>query len=299
MKRFFNQKVNEPVGRRSVKSDVTGSQYTRSRTISAYTPQQPANDMSRLSVHELRRHRTHLVRTLVGSLAIVSILLVIVTQFTARIGSLSYSPAPVTQPDATVVRAAVDDYYASRPLERIRFLLNKQTFSQFLVSKVPEVKGVETVSGDGIGSSRLSLDLRTPVASWNTGGSVVYVDENGESFTHNYYAPPTVSIEDQSGAASPSSSTVASSTMIRYIGQLIATLQSNGTGTVSKVVLPAGMIRELDVYLQGRVYFLKVQLDRDVSSQAADAKTAVTYINGHGGAKQYIDVRVEGKAFYK
>lgn len=274
------------------------NQYIRSRTISAYTPV-ASPDLARLSAHELRGHRRRLVRVLLVCVGAIAVLGFLLTQLTAGFGSISYSPAVVTVPDEAAIRAATNDYYASRPLERLRFLLNEKTLGQYLASRIPEIQGVQAVTANGLGSSNLALIMRTPVASWKIGDKSVYVDSTGQSFTHNYYATPAVEVDDQTGAATPGSSAIASSSMIRYIGQLIAALQANGTGTVTKVVLPAGMIRELDVYLQGRGYRVKVQLDRDVAAQAADVKAALAYIDAHGGASQYVDVRVAGKAFYK
>jgi len=301
MKRWWVRTKKPQVEPRRVREGVSqplNNQYLRSRTISAYTPS-ASPDLARLSSHELRGHRRRLIRLLLVCVGVIVILSGLVSQLTAGIGTISYSPAVINNPDETSIKAAVNDYYTSRPLERLRFLLNEQTLGQYLASKVPEVKGVISVGAEGVGESRLALSMRTPVASWKVGDQEVYVDNSGESFTHNYYADPGVTVEDQSGASVTGSASIASGSMISYIGQLIAALESNGTGRVSRVVLPAGMIRELDVYIQGRGYRVKVQLDRDVMVQAADVKAAVTYIDGHGGAREYVDVRVAGKAFYK
>lgn len=287
-----------PPRRVSDESERATNQYVRSRTISAYTPV-PNPDLSRMSAHELRRHRHRLLRILAASLVMIGVLGVLVSQLTAGIDGLSYSPAVTTTPDEAAIKKAANDYYASRPLERLRFLLNEQTLGQYLASKIPEIKGVQSAGVGGLGTTSLALTMRTPVASWNVGGQTLFVDSDGVSFTHNYYAAPLVEVDDESGTSNLGSSAIASSSMIKYIGQLISTLQSNGTGTVQRVVLPAGMIRELDIYLQGRAYRVKVQLDRDVASQAADVKSALTYIDAHGGAGEYVDVRVQGKAFYK
>lgn len=284
---------------RTASTGPANNQYTRSRTISAYAPAM-SPDLNRLSAHQLRSHRRRLLQILAVCAAAALVLGIVASQLTAHIGAVSYSPATVSNPDDTAIKQAADEYYASRPLERLRFLLDEATLGQYIASKVPEVTGVQSVGGDGIGGTRLALSMRMPVASWKIGDKVVYVDSSGASFTHNYYGPPSVEVDDQSGADTASgSSAIASSSMIRYIGQLIAALQANGTGTVDRVVLPAGMIRELDVYLQGRGYRVKVQLDRDVAAQAEDVKTALIYIDSHGGAAEYVDARVAGKAFYK
>lgn len=283
--------------RRGAANSSAPNQFMRSRTISAYTPT-ASPDLARSSVNELRRHRQRLAKLLVFSVAVVSILAVFLSQLTAGVGSISYQPATTSSPDAQSISRAVNDYYATRPLERLRFLLDTKTLGQFIASKVPEVGGVQSVGADGLGTLQLALTMRIPVASWQVGGQTVYVDKDGTSFTHNYYGAPAVTVSDN-GLSGVGSTELASSSMISYIGQLIAALQANGTGTVQRIVLPAGKIRELDVYLQGRAYYVKVQLDRDVNSQAADVKAALTYIDAHGGAGEYVDARVQGKAFYR
>jgi hypothetical protein len=295
MKRWWARKTETPQRRAS----QSVNPYSRNRTISSYVPASANPELARISAHELRRHRRGLIRVLLFSLVVVGVLGLLISQLTANISAISYAPATIVRPDEAAIRQTVNDYYASRPLERLRFLLNRQTLGQYLANKLPEIKDVQAVAADGLGQTRLSLDMRSPIASWRVDNQTLYVDASGTTFTHNYYSQPSVEVDDRSGTSSLGSSAIASSSMIRYIGQLISLLQSNGVGTVQKVVLPVGMIRELDVYLQGRAYYIKVQLDRDVASQAADVKAAVTYIDAHGGAQKYVDVRVQGKAFYR
>lgn len=270
------------------------AQFTRSRTISGYTPVS-TTDLTRTSLHELHAVRRRLVR---GGIAVITVIIicgVTVTQLTASTGSLSYSPAPAAAPGLGPIRAAANDYYATRPFERLRFLTNRPALGAYVASKVPEVKTVDSLGGDGIGATRMALTLRVPVASWKTGGKTVFVDSDGVAFNHDYFDDKLVEVDDGGAGVS----VAASGSTVRYIGRLIALLKDNGTGVVTRAVLPAGTIRELDVYLKGRAYRVKVQLDRDVAGQAQDVKAALAYIDAHGGAGEYVDVRVEGKAYYK
>lgn len=68
---------------------------------------------------------------------------------------------------------------------------------------------------------------------------------------------------------------------------------------VTKVVLPTGMSRELYVDLEGRTEYFKVTTDRETAVTAEDAERMMKYLDERGLHPEYVDVRVEGKAYYK
>jgi len=55
----------------------------------------------------------------------------------------------------------------------------------------------------------------------------------------------------------------------------------------------------MNIYIKGYEYEIRVNTSRDPWSQAEDIKQALQYIQKRGIAPQYIDVRVEGKAYYR
>lgn len=83
-----------------------------------------------------------------------------------------------------------------------------------------------------------------------------------------------------------------------YIGQLEQDLQDLGY-TVTKVTLPTGMSRELYVDLEGKDGYYKVSSDRGAGVTAEDIDRMVRYLAERDIHPEYIDVRVEGKAYYK
>lgn len=83
-----------------------------------------------------------------------------------------------------------------------------------------------------------------------------------------------------------------------YVGQLEKNLREQGY-TVTRVVLPTGMSRALYVDLEGRTGYLKVNIDRGAGVTAEDAVRMLKYVDESGLTPEYIDVRVEGKAYYK
>lgn len=83
-----------------------------------------------------------------------------------------------------------------------------------------------------------------------------------------------------------------------YVAQLEQDLADLGY-TVTQVTLPTGMSRELYVDLaEGEEYF-KVNTDRDSAVTAEDIDRMVRYLRENDLHPTYVDVRVEGKAYYK
>ena len=83
-----------------------------------------------------------------------------------------------------------------------------------------------------------------------------------------------------------------------YIGQLEQDLADLGY-KVTRVTLPTGTSRELYVDLEGVEWFFKVTTDRDAAMTAEDMERMVRYLRERDLKSAYVDVRVEGKAFYK
>ena len=108
-----------------------------------------------------------------------------------------------------------------------------------------------------------------------------------ESFT------PTIPIEDEASGAN------LSNRMKSYIGRAEKDLRDLGYTPV-KAVIPASAIREVDIYLEDPNIFVKMVLDRETSVSAEDADRVVRHLSGAGVEDYtYIDVRVEGKAYWK
>ena len=68
---------------------------------------------------------------------------------------------------------------------------------------------------------------------------------------------------------------------------------------VDHVVLPLQKAREIHVYIKDRKEFYKMTIDRGSALQAEDMARMAKYLDEKGLKPGYVDVRVEGKAFYK
>lgn len=83
-----------------------------------------------------------------------------------------------------------------------------------------------------------------------------------------------------------------------YVANLETDLKESGQ-KVNRVALPAGKSREIYVDIEGRPYYFKVNTDRGAGVTAEDISRMIKYLDEKSiKPAQYVDVRVEGKAFY-
>ncbi len=105
---------------------------------------------------------------------------------------------------------------------------------------------------------------------------------------------PTIEVVDENTGGS------ITGRMSHYIGQAEVDLREYGL-IPTKAVIPAGAIREVDLYLDGHSGFIKMTLDRDTAVSAEDALRMINYLEAELGVTdyQYIDVRLPGQAYWK
>lgn len=102
---------------------------------------------------------------------------------------------------------------------------------------------------------------------------------------------PTVEIIDEAG-------TGITTRMKEYVGQIEGDFAELGY-TVNRAVVPAGKNREIDVFLNGYEYYIKLNIDRGTAVSAEDAARMVRYVSERDVRPSYIDVRVKGKGYFK
>ena len=68
---------------------------------------------------------------------------------------------------------------------------------------------------------------------------------------------------------------------------------------IERVVLPYQKVRQIDVYIKGRKEYYKLSIDRSSAVQAEDLGRMLRYLDDKKISCSYVDLRVEGKAYYK
>ena len=130
------------------------------------------------------------------------------------------------------------------------------------------------------------------------GSQIFRTREDHAEFTATVYNPyaPTIEVVDEDSGLSAAELT---SRMKEYIGMAESDFRELGY-TPTRVVIPSGSIREVDFYLDGHSGRIKLTIDRGSGVSVEDADRMLRYLAGQGIADfEYIDVRIDGKAYWK
>lgn len=187
------------------------------------------------------------------------------------------------------------------------WLLDEVGLKEALMKQYPEIERM-SVSSSAPFSTLLKVDIRfrKPVFTWkDVGNTQQFVDSSGVLFSRNLDPSVQVSkltpIEDQSGVALDAGTSVLSTQLVQFVGQLHTQLPSvYGDGaTVSRVIIPRST-REVQVQLSSQPYLIKLNSTRSLSDQVGELRLLLTYLkNKNSVPTAYIDLRTPHKAFYK
>ena len=271
--------------------------YRRGTTLNSFKGTDSAEKTERQRLKRLRSLRRRLVAILIIVVIVLTFGILLLMQFTNQISSVvAKNGVELSQADQDHYRKIVNDYFAKNSFERFSFARRSSVLLQDVEDQTPEVSAIKLVPA-GIGSSKLELTMRQPVAMWIDASRTNFVDSSGVVFSRNYFAVPSLAIEDNSGANS-ADGMATSANFLSFVGKTAVALEKQGV-KVARVVIPRGSARYVEFYLDGRDYPFKAQITRDSNSQASDIAVMTRYIDSHGLHPQYVDCRVEGKAYWK
>lgn len=290
----------EPVRRSQPQSDASFDMaaYRRGTTLNSFKSDEPTQSERR----RLMRLRS-LRRRIAAILAVIIVLLVlgisVLSQFTGSIRDVVATSDDVKLAESDIERYTkiVDDYLSQNSFERFSFARRNTALLQFVEEQAPEISDIRIVPA-GLASSNVEITVRRPVAMWIDNNGTEFVDENGVVFDRNYFSVPSIAIEDNSGV-SVDGAMATSTNFLSFIGRTASALEQSEGLKVVRVVIPRGSARYVEIYLDGRNYPFKAQITRDATSQAHDIAVMTRYIDSRGIQPQYVDCRVEGKAYWK
>ncbi len=302
--RLFGRK-KEPVRNPRGGLEDQGYVFRRSRTLTGTTSDkvmagaQARSQLktSRLQAHELYQFRHRIVRIL-GVVAIFIALLSYLIVVYVGTFKVTYSQ-PGTSPYTATYQQTIGQYFAKHPTERFGFAINRAQFATEMQAVHPELLSVDVGRSWYGGDVFFVLQFRKPLLVWETGGHRFYVDDQGVAFEYDHFGGKYVSVSDQSGISpSDSGGSVASNRFINFLGKMVGAVNASGKGTVTDITIPAES-REVDLKMQGRGYLIKTDTARDPLKQAEDIINALKWFDDKKIMPQYVDVRVEGKAYFK
>lgn len=103
---------------------------------------------------------------------------------------------------------------------------------------------------------------------------------------------PTVEIRDENA------DTEISARVKLFVARLEDDVREYGHA-VDYVVLPLNKVREMHIFLRDRKEYYKMTVERGSAVQAEDMERMIRYLDSKKINATYVDLRVEGKAFYK
>lgn len=281
--------------------------FRRNRTLTGSSSVQVAssNELNaelrspRAHVH----HLTSLRRRLLGYFSAVALisfaLYLLVSQLVASAAITVAGTGPVVEAaDRTAYTQALESYYAARPAERFRFVLDTDAMLSHVQASRPEVDSIRVEPGSRPGEASVVITPRTPIARWSIDGANQYVDGDGVVFAKNYFGDPKLQIIDKSGLGSSSTRLVASNRFLGFIGRVIAKSATYGLD-VDTVTIPALTTRQVAMTLKGQTTQYKLSVDRSAGEQVEDISRITRYLTKGNITPGYVDVRITGKAFYK
>lgn len=193
---------------------------------------------------------------------------------------------------------SVEEYLNINPSERILSNLNKNALLESLQKDYPEVLSISDIKFNGLTSYKIYLNFRKPVASWLVDGKEFFVDSEGVSFNVNNFEKPSLNIIDDSGAIVSNGKNVASSSFFSFIGKLVSAANKQGL-EVSKIRIPPLSLRQVEVSVKGVSYFARMSTADSAEGQIINFKKAIEYFITHKISPNYIDLRIEGRGYYK
>ncbi len=276
---------------------LTGS---KSSEVGAANEHRAELKSERLKKHELRRRRKIIFIGLILLVCIIAGLYYLISQYVNEVRLTRFLPMQVTVDPQSQrqYQNEILEYLQAHPSERFRFSLDENKLSESVGKKFPEVERVES-EGGALGYGDFTVILRQPIASWKVADKQYFVDANGEAFEKNYFIAPNVNVVDNSGVSLSEGTAIASQGFLRFLGRLVALVNETGLGKVTEASLPPNTTREIDIKLEGRGYIIKTHTDRDPAAEAEDLVRVVKYLENRKIIPQYIDLRVDGRAFYK
>ncbi|MCL2451446.1 hypothetical protein FWD20_01000 [Candidatus Saccharibacteria bacterium] len=286
--------------RRGRYSDETRAElnknFTRGTTLSTFHSVE-REESDRQKERNLRSRRRKLSGVLLIIVLVCGLGLMTLTQFSGSFVDVTSNVQTLETANADRYKNIVSEYLSKNPFERFSFARRNNNLLGYVAEQAPEVKSIK-ISQAGLLLGKLRVEFREPVAMWRTANETSYVDAEGVVFSNNYFATPSVTITDNSGAVAVSD-VVASSRFLGFVGRVTAGLAENG-GAVERVIIPTGAIRYVEFYLADRKYPFKAQIDRDPVGQAADIAAMTKYLDNNGiTPTSYVDTRIAGKGYWK
>ena len=283
----------------------SGFKKNRTLTGSRSSQVQSSNEFNsellspRAHAHHLSKKRNKIVMKLVLIIGLILTTYLLVSMLIAQVSvRRSSNDYTISASKATEYENQIDAYLSSSPLQRFHPSLNEAALLTYLQKSHPEISSSSIELSGDLGKTQAIIGVRKPVARWTINGKDEFVDKQGVVFSYNAYATPPIEIQDRNKIAASSENIVASSRFLAFVGTIVGDMREQGY-TVTKASIPPLTTRQIEIQLKGVSHVLKMTIERSVGEQTEDAVRITKYLQKKSLSPKYVDVRVQGRAFYK
>lgn len=281
---------------------VLRSSSIRDKSYSYYKSQKHTPNTKPIEIDEPQHSRLRLLPSIVAILVIVGSIFYAIT--------LSTSPNVKMVQDQISIYRPIEDYerYASEVMSAdltsyTKFTANTTKLKYAIAEHFPEVDGV-AVRLPVLGRKpTITLSIRQPSLLLSSSTNLFVLDQSGlaVALARDVDAEQLkglYNIKDESGLDIEVGDQIVTSETIDFINNLRLQFGDKKL-EISELLLPLSA-NQLDVKLAGTDYYIKMDISGDVRLQAGRYIAVKTELAKQGiTPKEYIDVRVEEKVFYK
>ncbi|HET8709423.1 MAG TPA: hypothetical protein VFL85_04040 [Candidatus Saccharimonadales bacterium] len=207
--------------------------------------------------------------------------------------------------DAQTYRSAAEDLLKKSVFNKNKLTVNTSAVEKGLMEQFPELTNVSVAIP--LVSHRPVVYIRIAEPSFilvTEAGQSFVVDESGRALAvttqiHNLDALRLPVIQDESGLNLNRGDIVLPASASQFVREVVHQFAAKHID-ISRMRLPPAS-SELDVYPKGAGYYVKFNLQNDTAAQQTGTYLAVIQeLHKQGKTpKKYIDVRIDGRAYYK
>lgn len=203
----------------------------------------------------------------------------------------------VTSLDADHLQRLAEEGANKQWLGRSAILLNTGNLEQFLVDAEPGIKEAE-VSRQGLNSIKVNVSERQPKLNWKSGSIIYLLDIDGTVIGESkgpYTRLPTVS--DSTNLPVEVGKRVAPSSFVNFCSEMYRRLPEVGIKPIEMIVPET--TSEINIKTD-KGYRVKMDTTRSVEGELASLKAVQAELTRQRRTPaEYIDLRIENKAYFK
>ncbi len=208
-----------------------------------------------------------------------------------------------SQTDLQAIKSTADEYLSGGFMRRSKLFMNQSELAKTVQEKHPSLEQV-TVDSSLFGRSiTVAVSPKQAIFRFSSQQAIkdsdtLWLSQDGILVSAATGVNEAITIADRSDIDYQLGDQVVAPTQITYVSNVARKL--TGEGFVLASVELTDAPKHLRLFLKEKPFYILISTDRNSDTVVTDIKKVLAYVEKNGvGVREYIDVRVEDKAFYK